>query len=327
MRGLNFILAIATAIILLVSCDGGSFLSASSSTNEVLVIMDDKEWEGVSGKALFDVLNSPCKGLPQTEANFKILQISQDNFSSTFKMARNIIIPEISNIYTKPKITSESDKYAVGQVIMTIKAPDSTSFASFVTENKDFIVNYIIRKELERTSKWLIQSTGTPQSKIEEIFGINIHYPKGISNTYIKDNFFWATNDAPESRLDIAIFQFPYTSEAVFEKDSLIAIRNRFLGKHITGAAKSQMITAVVPMEPEYERFEINGIFRAQLRGLWEMTNDMMGGPFVMQAFVNEKTNMVIVVDVFVYAPEKNKRNLMRNMEASLYTIQIPEKK
>lgn len=327
MKAINLILAIATAIILLISCDGGFFLSASSTANEVLVIMDDKEWKGMSGNALFDVLNSPCKGLPQKEANFKILQITPDNFSSTFKMARNIIIPEISNIYSTPKISSESDKYAVGQVIMTIKAPDSTSFANFVIENKDVIVNYFIKKELERTSKWLIKSSGTPQSPIKDIFGINIHYPKGISNTYTEDNFFWATNDAPESRLDIAIFQFPYTTETVFEKDSLIAIRNSFLGKHITGAAKSQMITATESMEPEYERMEVNGIFRAQLRGLWEMTNDMMGGPFVMQAFVNEQTNMVVVVDVFVYAPEKNKRNLMRNMEASLYTIQIPEKK
>ncbi len=327
MRAINFILAIAATVILFVSCDGGTFLSASATTNEVLVIMDDKDWDGVAGQALFDVLNSPCKGLPQTEANFKILHIEPENFSNTFKMARNIIIPEISNIYSIPKISSEFDKYAIGQVIMTIRASDSTAFANFVTENQDIIVNYFIKKEMERTSKWLIESSGTPQSRFEETFGINIHYPKGISSTYTKENFFWATNDAPQSRQDIAIFQFPYTTETVFEKDSLITIRNHYLGQHITGAAESRMSTAMIPMEPEYERMEVDGIFRAQLRGLWEMTNDMMGGPFVMQAFVNQETNMVIVVDVFVFAPEKNKRNLIRNMEASLYTIRIPEKK
>ena len=41
--------------------------------------------------------------------------------------------------------------------------------------------------------------------------------------------------------------------------------------------------------------------------------------------YQNEKTNMVVVVDVFVFAPEKDKRNLIRGMEASLYTISIPE--
>ena len=55
------------------------------------------------------------------------------------------------------------------------------------------------------------------------------------------------------------------------------------------------------------------------------MTNDMMGGPFVMQAFVNENTGMVVVVEAYVYAPEMNKRNLMRNLEAAFHTISMPQ--
>ncbi len=58
------------------------------------------------------------------------------------------------------------------------------------------------------------------------------------------------------------------------------------------------------------------------------MTTDMMGGPpFVMQAFVNENSGMVVVVETFIYAPETTKRNLMRNLESTLYTISIPEVK
>ncbi len=327
MKLLNVFLSISCAAILFISCDGGGFLSASSTANEVLVIMDENAWEGSAGRALFDVLNSPAKGLPQIEPNFKILQITPNNFTSTFKMARNIIVPEISNLYSAPKISSEIDKYAMGQVIMTIKAPDSASFSNFVTQNSDAIINYILNKELERTADWLIKSSGTPQTRIQQVFGINMHYPKGISNIEEENNFYWATNNAPQSRRDIVIYQFPYTSEKVFEKDSLIAIRDSVLGKYITGSNNSVMKTAMVPYQPEYKKMDLNGLFRAELRGLWEMTNDMMGGPFVMHAFVNEQTNMVIIAEVFVYAPETNKRNLIRNMEASLYTINIPEKK
>ena len=78
-------------------------------------------------------------------------------------------------------------------------------------------------------------------------------------------------------------------------------------------------------VSPEYRKVEIDGIFRAELRGLWEMTTDMMGGPFVSQAFVNENTGRVIFIDVYVYAPEKKKRSLIRNLEASFYTIDIPK--
>jgi hypothetical protein len=86
------------------------------------------------------------------------------------------------------------------------------------------------------------------------------------------------------------------------------------------------MTTAAESYPPDYRRMEIDGLFRAELRGLWEMTTDMMGGPFAMQAFVNENTGMVVVAEVFVYAPEMKKRNILRNLESTLYTISVPKK-
>ncbi|MDD4757944.1 MAG: DUF4837 family protein [Lascolabacillus sp.] len=325
MKHLVGLLSLLASIIFLSSCNGGSgFFSASGATNEVMVIMDDSSWEGTSGRALFDVLNSNTKGLPQPEPNFRILHITPENFTSTFKMARNIIIPVISEMYSQPKLEAELDTYANGQVIMNIKAPDSISFAEYVTENKDVIINYFIEKELERNAKWLKSEIKIPVVRAQQMFGINIHFPKGLSNYEEFNNFLWATNNAGRGRQDIVIYQFPYTSETIFEKDSLIKVRNEVLGKYIKGSFDSQMSTSTA-YPPDYRRFVVDGVFRAELRGLWEMTTDMMGGPFVMHAFVNENTGMVIVVETYVYAPESNKRNLMRNLEATLYTISLPK--
>lgn len=326
MKHLNVFLPIIGIMTFLSSCNGdGGFLSSSGTANEVLVVMEKNQWESETGKALFDVLNSPVKGLPQPEPNFRILHIIPENFSSTFKMVRNIIIPEISTIYSSPKLSSEIDKYATGQVVMTVQAPDTTSFIQFLTENTESIINYLVRKELERTARWLTRESKSPNARIQEVFGVDIRFPKGLTNVTEYENFYWATNNTPRLRQDVAVYQFPYTTETVFEKDSLIAIRNRVLGQHITGVFDSEMSTAVHAYDPDYRRIEIDGLFRAELRGLWEMTNDMMGGPFVMHAFVNENTNMVVIVDVFVFAPESNKRNTMRTLESSLYTIEIPE--
>lgn len=321
------VLPVILALLALVtSCDGsGSFFSASGTTNEVIVIMDENAWEGTAGRALFGVLNSNVKALPQAEPNFRILQLSPENFTSTFKMARNLIIPEISNIYSYPKLTADLDKYAMGQVIMNIHAPDTASFVEFVTENRESIIDYFVTKELERNAKYLKNQIKEPVSRVKQVFGINIHFPKGLPNISEHENFYWATNNAARGRQDIVIYQFPYTTETVFEKDSLINIRNRVLGEYITGSFDSRMTTATV-YSPDYRKMETDGLFRAELRGLWEMTNDMMGGPFVMHAFVNESTGMVVIVEVFVYAPEMNKRNLLRNLESTLYTISIPEK-
>jgi hypothetical protein len=67
MKHLVGLLSLLASIIFLSSCNGGSgFFSASGATNEVMVIMDDSSWEGTSGRALFDVLNSNTKGFPQS---------------------------------------------------------------------------------------------------------------------------------------------------------------------------------------------------------------------------------------------------------------------
>lgn len=326
MKTINFILTALISLVTLTSCDGkGSFLSASSAANEVLVVMEKDEWDGETGRALFNVLNSPVKGLPQFEPNFRILQVTPENFTTTFKMARNIITPDISNIYSEAKLSSELDKYAYGQVILTVRAPDSTSFVNFLNDNKESIVDYILGKELERQAEWLFKDSDAPQTRIKQLFGINLYYPKGLLNVSEHPDFYWATNNAPRARRDLIIYQFPYTSETVFEKDSLIAMRNEVLGEYIKGEFDSKMTTSVNDFGPLYRKMEYDGLFRAELRGLWEMTTDMMGEPFVMQAFVNEKTNMVVVVETLIYAPERNKRNLIRGMEASFYTISIPD--
>lgn len=325
MNKLAGLLSLLAIVLLFTSCDGtASFMNASGANNEVLVIMDDSSWQGETGRALFDVLNSNVKALPQPEPNFRILQITPANFTSTFKMARNVIVPDISPMYSEPKLESEIDKYARGQVIMTIKAADSAAFINYVNDNKETIIDYFIAKELERNGKWLKNEIKSPTVRAQQMFGINIHMPKGLVNFEEFPNFLWATNNAGRGRQDIVIYQLPYDSERVFEKESLIRVRNEYLGKYITGSFDSRMTTAT-SYTPDYRTMEVDGIFRAELRGLWEMTNDMMGGPFVMQAFVNENTGMVVVVEGFVYAPEMNKRNLMRSLEAAFYTISMPK--
>jgi hypothetical protein len=68
----------------------------------------------------------------------------------------------------------------------------------------------------------------------------------------------------------------------------------------------------------------VNGKYCGVLRGLWHMKGDMMGGPFVSHARVDERNNRVVVVEGFVYAPETDKRNFIRRVESALYTLRLP---
>ena len=68
----------------------------------------------------------------------------------------------------------------------------------------------------------------------------------------------------------------------------------------------------------------VQGQYALEARGLWRMKGDFMGGPFVSHTRVDTINNRVVTAEVFVYSPNKLKRNLMRMLEASLYTLKLP---
>ena len=73
---------------------------------------------------------------------------------------------------------------------------------------------------------------------------------------------------------------------------------------------------------------------RGFYRGLWMMTGDAMGGPFVSRTLLLQQPgrqgNLVcrhIVVEGFVFAPGKTKRNAIRRLEAVLNTMRQAKRK
>lgn len=72
---------------------------------------------------------------------------------------------------------------------------------------------------------------------------------------------------------------------------------------------------------------DVHGDYTMEARGLWRMKGDFMGGPFVSHTRLDKTNQRIITAEVFVYSPNKLKRNLVRMLEASLYTLKLPTEK
>ena len=59
------------------------------------------------------------------------------------------------------------------------------------------------------------------------------------------------------------------------------------------------------------------------MRGLWRLINDYMGGPYISLAELDAAGQRVVVAFGYVYAPSKNKRNLLRQVEAMVYSLKL----
>ena len=82
------------------------------------------------------------------------------------------------------------------------------------------------------------------------------------------------------------------------------------------------MSTAEV-IVPESQKLLFKGHFAVETRGLWDVKGDFMGGPFLNYAIHDEKRNRIINLDGYTYYPNKDKRDLMLQLETVFYTLHL----
>ena len=299
------------------------------SAFEVLLVCEDEVWESTAGMALKQALDTPVPGLPQQEASFKVTRRNYDNFGSTEQAFRNIILVDINNSYSKCEFRFERNVYAEPQIVMAIYAPDKRSFGEYVNKNAQVIVDFFNEKERE----YQINELGKKYNKeimslILQKFGCTIMIPSNINGRKSGRDFVWISDYNNPSKVEImnfAVYSYPYTSYDNFSKEYFIQKRDSFMKENIPGSEPDSYIQTE-KNTVSLEDAEYNGKYMSIARGSWYMKNDDMfgGGPFVSHSIVDETYGRVIVVEAFVYAPNKEKRGYMRKLEASLYTLQLP---
>lgn len=320
---------LSITVVLLSSCmNSGRTLPAVSGTQfELLIVMNDTAWNAPVGREVKDLFTQETPALPQAEPLMNIHQCNHAEFTDVLKPSRNLLIVEIGDKYTQTKIKYGKDAWAYPQAVVKITAPDDTTLQASLKSYGKNIQDYFIKAERERYiefSKSFVNEQA--KAEIEKQFGIQINIPQGISKAKQNKDFYWITNDQPGVRQDIVIYSYPYNDKKLFTKESLIAKRDSVMKANIPGELKgSYMGTEVKYADPMFNEIWINEGYCAELRGLWRMMNGAaMGGPFYSQSRLDEVNQRVVTVDVFVFAPGKNKRNVIRQLEAIVYTTKMP---
>lgn len=308
------------------SCDHLGTPTSSGRPYEVLVVIDDSLWQRPAGRALFDVLDTDIPGLPQPERSFRISQTSPQRLNRILNIFRNIIKVEIDpKQYTQTKFKYVRDLYASPQVVMTIQSPDEEDFARFVERHSDVIIDFFIKVEMNRLINELEKKHSVVTANLaREIFQCELWAPSEIKSYKKGKNFFWTSSNGATSMVNICMYSYPYEGPQTFNKQYVLAKRDSVMKANIPGSLPN-MYMATDTLCTSVRPIVVRGQYAMETRGLWQMENDGMGGPFVSHSRVDTVSNTVIVVEGFVYAPEKMKRGLIRRVEGSLYTLCLPD--
>lgn len=334
-----FYLLLVFVIVLVSACSGKSgnqtgggksilMPPASGRPYELLVVINQDMWERPAGRALYNVLDKDVPGLPQSERSFRIMFTDPSNFDSTLKLVRNIIIVQVDEKrFTQPKMSAAKDVYAAPQAILTIQAPTEASLGGFITENTNKIIDYFTTQEMNRQMQVLeTNHSEFISNKVKEMFDCDVWVSGELSSFKEGEDFYWfGTNTATRDR-NFVIYSYPYTAYDTFTKEYFTHKRDSVMRVNIPGAREGMYMETDTLMT-KVKGLNVQGQYALEARGLWRVKADMMGGPFVSHARVDTVNNRVVVAEVFVYSPDTRKRDLIRQMEASLYTLRLPGEK
>ena len=322
-------------VIMLLIVISGVFSSCSDDTpmrkkvtgkaGELVVVIPKKTWEGAVGEAVQKILSQAQISLPQEEPIFDLINVPPAAFQDIFKTSRNIVKVNISSTIDSAQVILKDDVYAWPQAVVEIQAKSDEDLLKTLNENSNLIVAYLLKAERERLMiTYNDYYDKAAREIIQDKFDIKMSLPPGFIVAKQTDDFAWFRYDTPRLLQGIAIHTFPYTSEDIFSADFLINKRDSLLKENTEGPTEGSYMATEKMMDPVFSTFRINNNYASEMRGLWKLENDFMGGPFINLAILDVSNQRVIMLDGFVYAPQSDKRNYLRQVEAILRSIVLP---
>jgi len=318
-------ICLAIAVLSLFGCKSSKALlpNVSGKAGEILVVMEKADWEGAVGNEIRGLLASDCPYLPQREPLYSLVNVVPSGFADLFKVHRNIIHINItSSIEGGAKVSFLRDIWAAPQCVIQISALSSDEAVQAIVENKSGILNFIEQAERDRViANCKLYETKDIAAYVQEVFGGSPHFPSGYKLKKRTEDFAWIADEKQYTIQGVLIYKYPVSSDGQeFTLDKIITHRNQILKDNVPGMFENTYMTTstAFPLDLEYIKYKKRDF--AQVRGLWEVENDYMGGPFVSHSFYSKDGSQIIVAEAFVYAPKFDKRQYLRQVESILYS-------
>lgn len=310
-------------LIVLSSCSGKGenkiLIDSAGRLNNVVVVINNEDWQGEVGNAMREVLAKEVLGLPQPEPLFNLSQIVPASFSHLLTAQRNILVVKYGE---ENNVVITKNVYAEPQQIITVQAKNKVELLKLVREKHEYISNSIRNSDLSFYQKRNLKRPWNPD-KIELFNELNISMkiPRNYGQAVNSKEYLWCVKDIPDGYQNILVYSLPINSLDDENGKNIIKTRDLY-GHYIPGPRDSKMITEA-KYAPHIFETELRGLKTFETIGKWEMDNDVMAGPFINYTVVDKKNNRLIVVEGSVYAPNKNKRNYMFEIEGILKSLII----
>ena len=325
MNKMNKTLIIILTSLLFFSCkknEGEKFLPQSvGAINTLAVVIDNELWSGKIGDEIRNHFAAPVDGLPWDEPLFSIHQIPPAIFDGFARNSRNIVVVQKDTVETTG---IAQDPYAKPQKVAFFKGKTEDEIISLIQEGAEKAIRTFKAHELRENQKRIKKSLNK-EVALKEKFGISLNMPSVYKVAKEEDNFVWIRRELQKGHMNILTYQLPLNKipQDSTRVEAIIKMRDSIGKVHIPGREEGMYMITEKAYAPYVFKAQIAGRSSIETKGMWEVKNFFMAGPFINYVIEDVPNNRLLVIEGFTFAPSTNKRDYMFELESILKTLKF----
>jgi hypothetical protein len=290
--------------------------------NSLSVVIDNELWQGEVGDKVREHFAAPVVGLTLEEPLFTINYMPPSVFTGSIQHSRSVLY--ITRDSTN-KAMIKTDVYAKPQKVGVITGTNIQEIKKEIDAKADEIIKAFRSLEINEAQKRFKRSLNK-ETILKENFQVTLDIPSAYKVGRQEDNFVWYDRQVPKGTMNIVMYAMPedyFKTDATLVKD-ILRMRDSIGGAFIPGediAGKKNHMVSEKVFAPHVYPAEIGGKKGIEVRGLWEMSDYPMGGPYLMYIINDKEHNRKLIVEGFTFAPASQKRDNMFELEAIMKTI------
>jgi len=162
-------------------------------------------------------------------------------------------------------------------------------------------------------------------NSIKDNLGLSINFPSAYRIAKEENNVYWIRKDITTGTTNLLLYELPY--KAISKNDSLVnqivKMRDSVNKKYIPGPTEDAYVITEDDYAPFLKETIIDNKPTIETKGIWDMKNAFMSGPFVNYLIDDKVNQRYIVFEGFAFAPSVAKRDYIFELEAIVKSIKI----
>jgi len=295
--------------------------SSGGSTNFLTIVSEDSLWQGSVGDAARAIFAGPVYGLPQEEPIFTLKQMNPKAFHDFVKKSRTFV--ELKKGAPKG-IKFVENVYAAPQLGIIISGDNNEELISVLKENTRLMTDKIKTVELSHKLEE-ISKNQLDTDELSDQFKVDLTVLFSYRIAKKTSDFVWLRKDIKNGDLNLLMYELP---AGTIKKDSatinyIVKMRDSIGKAHIPGQPKGSYMITEKAFSPYLGKTIINGMPVLETRGVWDVKNDFMAGPFINYIIDDKKNNRQLVLEGFTFNPQTAKRDFMFELETMIRSVKI----